>query len=167
MPALLLGVIVVLSGCGSLDEEVAVDWADHTRQSLLEAGEDLDIVECAVDLNRRELLRGPLDQLAIDESVRHCRTALVLVNGGSPDEIPDTELALTDVAWTLGDDAALDDLWTRCEAGSGQACDDLFELSPIGSDYEDFGVSCGRRPNVLHCAELDQPTEADQAESSE
>jgi hypothetical protein len=59
----------------------------------------------------------------------------------------------------FGDDAHLDELWLACEAGSGSACDQLFLQSPVGSDYERFGVSCGERPTVLHCrAEMDEDT---------
>jgi hypothetical protein len=46
---------------------------------------------------------------------------------------------------TYGDSSVLDELWDRCEAGSGEACDDLYWDSPIGSEYEDFGNTCGRR----------------------
>jgi hypothetical protein len=47
--------------------------------------------------------------------------------------------------FTRGDDATLDGLWTKCEAGDGGACDDLYSESPSGSDYEDFGLTCGNR----------------------
>ena len=51
----------------------------------------------------------------------------------------------------------LDDrLWTACDEGSGSACDELFAAAPVGSEYERFGVSCGDRPDVLDCAELDR-----------
>lgn len=54
-----------------------------------------------------------------------------------------------------GDDRGLDVLWQGCEAGDGAACDRLFEDSPVGSDYERFGLTCGDRPLVLDCtAEL-------------
>ncbi|NCG38259.1 MAG: hypothetical protein GWP48_12165 [Actinobacteria bacterium] len=46
---------------------------------------------------------------------------------------------------TYGDDPELDKMWDACERGQMQACDDLFFESPIGSDYEAFGNSCGRR----------------------
>jgi hypothetical protein len=46
---------------------------------------------------------------------------------------------------TYGDDAHLDSLWDACAGGSGAACDDLFFESPIGSQYEDFGNTCGNR----------------------
>ncbi len=42
-----------------------------------------------------------------------------------------------------GDDAHLDGLWDACAQGNGQACDDLYWESPIGSEYEDFGNTCG------------------------
>lgn len=60
---------------------------------------------------------------------------------------------------SLGDDPVLDDLWHRCEQGSGAACDQLFEQAPLNSDYESFGLSCGNRPDVLRCTqEMDQPS---------
>lgn len=61
-----------------------------------------------------------------------------------------------------GDDSALDRLWDGCEAGNGRACDRLFELAPVGSDYERFGLSCGNRDVVLDChLELDVDTVVD------
>lgn len=46
---------------------------------------------------------------------------------------------------SYGDDATLDALWDACEAGDGEACDDLYWGSPIGSEYEAFGNTCGER----------------------
>ncbi|QGG94980.1 DUF2510 domain-containing protein [Actinomarinicola tropica] len=46
---------------------------------------------------------------------------------------------------TYGDDPSLDVLWEECEAGDGAACDDLYMESPVGSEYEEFGRSCGGR----------------------
>jgi len=48
-------------------------------------------------------------------------------------------------AQSYGDDPALDALWDACEGGDGEACDDLFFQSPIGSEYEEFGDTCGGR----------------------
>ncbi|MCL3860599.1 hypothetical protein [Actinotalea sp. K2] len=42
-----------------------------------------------------------------------------------------------------GDDPDLDVLWDACAAGDGQACDDLYLEAPLGSQYEDFGDTCG------------------------
>jgi hypothetical protein len=46
---------------------------------------------------------------------------------------------------SYGDDETLDALWDACEDGDGQACDDLFFDSPVGSEYEEFGKTCGGR----------------------
>ena len=55
---------------------------------------------------------------------------------------------------TYGDDPTLDALWDACEAGDGQACDDLYFQSPIDSAYEEFGDTCGGRfpPGQVFCA---------------
>ena len=46
------------------------------------------------------------------------------------------------------DNAELDAYYDACAAGDGQACDDLYFNSEIGTDYEAFGASCGDRfPN--------------------
>jgi hypothetical protein len=46
---------------------------------------------------------------------------------------------------SYGDDAALDQLWDQCEAGDMLACDDLYRGSIFGSEYEEFGKTCGFR----------------------
>jgi hypothetical protein len=53
----------------------------------------------------------------------------------------------------LGDDPQLDLLYRSCDQGVGAACDQLFELSPAGSDYEEFAVTCGGRTRELSCAQ--------------
>lgn len=52
-----------------------------------------------------------------------------------------------------GDDARLDLLYTACQKGSGPACDQLFDASPLGSEYEEFASTCGGRTKELRCAE--------------
>jgi hypothetical protein len=52
-----------------------------------------------------------------------------------------------------GADAGLDALYRSCAAGSGKACDRLFDEAPLGSEYEDFALSCGGRTTELRCAE--------------
>jgi hypothetical protein len=63
--------------------------------------------------------------------------------------------ALSD-AFRYGDDPGLDALWDACAAGEGKACDDLYHAAPIDSEYENFGYTCGDRPNVIICTELDE-----------
>ena len=88
------------------------------------------------------------------------------------DEPDETEAATADGDWdcsevdgpcTYGDDAELDALWDDCDAGDGEACDELFFGSPIGSEYEEFGNTCGGRGVELSCADAgaDADAEAD------
>lgn len=60
-----------------------------------------------------------------------------------------------------GDEAAclqiLDTLANDCYDGDGRSCDVLFEVSPVGSDYEGFGATCGARVSPQYagrCSEL-------------
>lgn len=48
-----------------------------------------------------------------------------------------------DDPFTYGDDNDLDKLWRECDRGIWTSCDDLYLQSPLGSDYEWFGASCG------------------------
>lgn len=50
--------------------------------------------------------------------------------------------ALGDPA-TYGDDPDLDALWDACAAGDWGACDELYGVAPIGSEYETYGATCG------------------------
>ena len=45
----------------------------------------------------------------------------------------------------LGADPALDGLAQRCFDGDMQACDELFDFAPIGSDYRAYGDTCAGR----------------------
>lgn len=44
-----------------------------------------------------------------------------------------------------GDNPILDSYYDDCAAGSLSACDDLYQQSAVGSDYETFGRTCGDR----------------------
>jgi hypothetical protein len=68
------------------------------------------------------------------------------------DSLPES---VTSDAFTYGDDPALDQLWDACEAGDGGACDELFFSSPVDSEYEEFGDTCGNRfdAGTVLCAE--------------
>ena len=65
-------------------------------------------------------------------------------------DVTDTTAASGDVPEAqepgdLGDDAELDALAQDCFEGDFGACDQLFFDSPIDSDYEAYGDSCGGR----------------------
>jgi hypothetical protein len=53
-----------------------------------------------------------------------------------------------------GDDNAcieiLDEFARGCADGNGLDCDTLFEISPVGSDYELFGATCGDRFTAVY-----------------
>jgi hypothetical protein len=53
-----------------------------------------------------------------------------------------------------GDDPTLDALYDQCALGSGQACDDLFDLAPVASPYESFAITCGNRTIERRCADV-------------
>ena len=54
----------------------------------------------------------------------------------------------------VGDDPELDRLAAACQAGSGPACDQLFDTAPIGSDYENIALTCGGRTSEKRCADV-------------
>lgn len=63
------------------------------------------------------------------------------------DDVVD-DIDITDITGdgdSYGDDAALDALWDACENEDWEACDSLFMQAPVGSEYEDFGDTCGNR----------------------
>jgi hypothetical protein len=79
-------------------------------------------------------------------------------SGRSGSTIPDA----TSDPEGLGDDPELDDYAEECHDGDMQACDDLFELSPLDSAYELYGGSCaGRQPNAearsVYCVDAFPP----------
>lgn len=63
------------------------------------------------------------------------------------DDISDVIDDVTDVpsgdATAFGDDPTLDALYTACDDDDWQACDDLYRSSPRGSEYWQFGDTCG------------------------
>jgi hypothetical protein len=58
-----------------------------------------------------------------------------------------TSLAIP-TGFAYGDNTALDLLWDRCAAGDFAACDELYRISDIGSEYETFGQTCGNTEPV-------------------
>lgn len=53
-----------------------------------------------------------------------------------------------------GDDPRMDAFHDACAAGDMQSCDDLYMESPWGSEYEDFGNTCGgRTAGLRYCTE--------------
>jgi len=65
----------------------------------------------------------------------------------------------TGTVGTYGDDPYLDGLWDDCAAGDMTACDALYQESPVGSEYETFGDTCGYLTSGgTWCVEIDPGT---------
>lgn len=46
---------------------------------------------------------------------------------------------------SYGEEATLDRLWDACAAGDALRCDYWYLASPLNSEYEQFGLTCGDR----------------------
>ncbi|MEL7207739.1 MAG: hypothetical protein AAGK32_05835, partial [Actinomycetota bacterium] len=82
-------------------------------------------------------------------------------DGGSTDDTPTETPSGSDgvPASTIaeyGSDPTLDGFADGCEAGDFGACDDLWLQSPVNSDYEAYGSTCGGRndPVFAGCVDL-------------
>ena len=154
---LLFGALVTIGAACSTEStpETAADWAQEVETRLVDESVEQPVVDCVLNVARVELERNPLSEAATDELINNCEKARAVIDGAADESDEPDELAMADQPFTFGDDPTLDALWTACEQGSGQSCDQLFAAAPVGSDYEEFGVSCGHRPELLHCGELD------------
>jgi len=156
------GVVVLLgAGCSSspeFDREAAVNRLIDGSGGVIERGE----AECYVDRVTAEVGTGPLaagaepqpEQIRELTSIKIDCVGLDKVGAStSLSTVPPTSVdGVIPKPQAYGDDPALDALWDQCEAGSGVACDQLFELAPLGSAYEEFAGTCGRRTQELVCA---------------
>ena len=148
---------ITLAGCAaSLDRDAAVDDVLNRYEGRLTRTQ----AECYVDRVASELGAATLDEeetppekvprltrIRIDcAGVASLGTSLPPV---SRESIPGGGTA----PMKVGTDPELDALHGACAGGAGEACDRLFDLAPLGSEYEDFALSCGGRTSELRCAE--------------
>lgn len=108
--------------------------------ATLECVEDLASVEGFVD----SFIEGAADEgtvLTRDEA----RCAIRALDDPDPDTALLACLGDRVGGGDFGDDPVLDLLVEQCRRGNNQACDELYRTSPIGSDYEAYGRSCGGR----------------------
>ena len=61
------------------------------------------------------------------------------------EELLDDDNGFSEDAMKFGDDPYLDELYIACGEGDDAACETLYWDSPLGSEYEEFGLSCGGR----------------------
>jgi hypothetical protein len=76
---------------------------------------------------------------------------------GSPFDPATVPTSPPSAATGLGDNPGLDGYALRCHDGLLSACDDLYDLSPPMSDYEQYAMTCGGRVkpfDVEYCTDL-------------
>lgn len=123
-----------------VDGELTADEDGEVLAATLECVDDLAAVEGFVD----SFIAGAAEEgtiLSRDEA----RCAIRALDA------PDRDVAIRDCLGdrvderAFGDDPILDLLVEQCRRGNNQACDELFTTSPIGSEYETYGRTCGGR----------------------
>jgi hypothetical protein len=149
---------IVADGVAELEAlEPPADIADEVEQgtaslaateeifgelSGVESEDEFSEVGAGVDESLAEA-RAVLEPVGIDCGIEAGGDDDESSSGGSSDAVPAAEpaSALSD----YGSDDVLDALADDCEAGDFDACDTLFNESPVGSAYEEYGDSCGGR----------------------
>ena len=74
---------------------------------------------------------------------------------------PDPAPSISSSPSNYGDDDDLDVLWDDCADGDYGSCEDLYYESDVGTQYEDFGWTCGDRTTGGMCADADADADAD------
>lgn len=155
--ALAVGLTVVVTACSQTPVE-APSRADRMAE-VIALGQSDAVAACVVGLleDFQSNLTVPndsqpaldLDAPQVQEALESCQQASDLL---AAELAPPEDLAFDPGPLNYGDDRVLDALWDSCEAGEGEACDELWSTAPIGSAYEAYGVTCGERFEVLDCA---------------
>jgi hypothetical protein len=110
------------------------------------------------------LVVGPDGGSTVDASADRTRAGAATVESSTAGpmtahEEPGSGAALPDATVTpegLGNVPVLDVLARACYGGDMQSCDDLFDRSDAGSDYETYGDTCaGRQPTgtLAYCTD--------------
>jgi hypothetical protein len=176
----LLAVSLVAAGCGDDDDvtDAGLDSAlvQEAVDALVDSGMSRDMAECFagtlidefgvaefVKVGSGEEPSPELTARSVElfaecaEETGDVGSGFGFESGEMPSDFREMARPRSEVdgPYTYGDDAELDGLWDDCEAGSGTACDSLFFRSPIGSEYEAFGNTCGNRMELeFDCTSL-------------
>ncbi|MCC5952731.1 MAG: hypothetical protein JJU45_11615 [Acidimicrobiia bacterium] len=89
-----------------------------------------------------EDLADQFEELAVDLGIPEC------VTSDRDDEPSTTTTPQAAGPFTFGDDPELDALWEGCDLGDMADCDELWRVTPVDSEYEAFGATCGGRLDV-------------------
>lgn len=155
---LLLGAVLALVGIACDSEQF--DRAGAVDGVVARYGDRLtrEQAECYVDRVVDELGEAALDDQSprAEHVARLTRIRIDCVGVASlGTRLPPSTRAPSDRAGPAapGDDPELDRLHAECVAGSGSACDRLFDEAPLGSVYEDVALTCGGRTSEPRCAD--------------
>jgi len=162
-PVVVLVAVVVGAACATtpeFDREAAVVRVVDGSGGVIERAQ----AECYVDRVTAEVGTGPLAEGAEPQPEQIRLVTSIKLDCFGVDKIGATTSVSTEPPTTVdgvipqpkayGDDPALDALWDQCQAGSGLACDQLFDQAPINSEYEAFAGTCGNRTQELRCADV-------------
>lgn len=157
---LAIGVLAACSGAPEFDREAAIGRVVDGGAGVI----DREQAECYVDQVTTELGTPLLEAGAQPEPEQIRRLTSIKIDCfgvaalGATTSASGPPASAVDGAvpqpMTRGSDPALDALWDQCAAGSGLACDQLFEQAPVRSEYEDFAGTCGFRTQELVCADV-------------
>jgi len=156
-----IGVVALVRSGDSFDRSGAVARTIDGSAGRLTEGE----AECYVDAVKKQLggrylapgasvpdeVAAKMTSLRVD-CVGVANLGVTTTVDPSASAAPSTEAG--NLPRQRGDDPTLDALYDQCALGSGQACDDLFNLSPVGSAYESFAITCGNRTTERRCADV-------------
>ena len=160
--SLVLAVVVALLTLGACTSD-GVDRDEAVARVIDESGGRVgrEQAECYVDRVLDEIGPGPLRPGAEVTPEQNAKLTTLRVDcigvanlGAEPTSTEPAPLPEGGLPGPKerGDSPELDALWDACAAGFGQACDDLFARATMGSEYEDFGATCGRRTREVQCA---------------
>ena len=156
----LLIVIALVDRGEPFDRQAAIDQmvADSDGQ-ITHAVAQCYVDRIANDVGSRYLNRAVLPSALIESQMTAARVDctgvenLAASNKNAGEQAPDpAAIEAGNLPRHVGDDATLDALFARCGDGDGQACDEMFDAAPVGSDYESFALTCGHRTSEIRCA---------------
>ena len=138
----------ILDGIGDLDigasqilaDDLSAEQDGEVLAATLECVEDLATVEGFVD----SFIAGAAEE-GTDLTRDEARCAIRALDADDRDAAILECLGDRAGEGDFGDDPVLDLLVEQCRRGNNQACDELHLTSPIGSEYEDYGRTCGGR----------------------
>ena len=153
LAAVAVVVAVLLAGGGDDDTDVRAQLASKLQDE--EDKLDGDQAECVADLLVDEAGEDAFEDVDFDadDPPEEFIEAFLAVG---PDTLVE-ECGIDESAFTgtddgdsegdgtYGSDPELDALYDACADGDFEACDELYNESPSGSEYEEFGDTCGDR----------------------